>query len=208
MHITKFLVPRWVATTLIIPLLYACTGENELAQPYSPKLQVQNNSYQSLMGTAEAVSYPSDTLHEQPETIRQERITEREEAAMCSIREVVLHDSAWDELHGIPGLLGGSPDEDNDGEASAFDIKGDADAKVTKRGQILGSDISHQRDTKRLAATAAIRYGLKPQEIDRDGNCLFRAIADQLQKEPFNIQFSTSEDYLPHHPSHCRGARA
>ncbi|MEL6539218.1 MAG: hypothetical protein AAFP93_00350 [Bacteroidota bacterium] len=51
---------------------------------------------------------------------------------------------------------------------------------------------TQQQDVKRTAAT---RYGLVPQEIDQDGNCLFRAVADQLQKEPFNIQFSTSEDY-------------
>ena len=43
--------------------------------------------------------------------------------------------------------------------------------------------------------TTAAHYGLRIHPIDRDGNCLFRAVADQLQKPPYNIRFSERCDY-------------
>ncbi|MEL6539484.1 MAG: hypothetical protein AAFP93_01795 [Bacteroidota bacterium] len=63
------------------------------------------------------------------------------------------------ELEGMPRLLGGM---------QQFDGSDGGDADVKKGANT----------TKTQQPTAATRYGLRPQEIDKDGNCLFRAIAD------------------------------
>ena len=52
-----------------------------------------------------------------------------------------------------------------------------------------------RRTNRTFTQTTATRYGLQAHLIEGDGNCLFRAVADQLQKPPFNIEFSTGVDY-------------
>ncbi|MEL6153066.1 MAG: sister chromatid cohesion protein PDS5, partial [Bacteroidota bacterium] len=55
-----------------------------------------------------------------------------------------------------------------------------------------------QQDTKHTAHTSlstAVQYGFRIAPIDKDGNCLFRAIAEQLQRSPWNIRFPSSDDY-------------
>ncbi|MEL6413125.1 MAG: OTU domain-containing protein, partial [Bacteroidota bacterium] len=43
--------------------------------------------------------------------------------------------------------------------------------------------------------SSASRYGFKPKPIEGDGNCLFRAVADQLQEAPFNVRFPATQDH-------------
>ncbi|MEL6539745.1 MAG: hypothetical protein AAFP93_03175, partial [Bacteroidota bacterium] len=55
-----------------------------------------------------------------------------------------------------------------------------------------------QKDTKCVANTSlstAVQYGFRVASIDKDGNCLFRAIAEQLQRPPWNVCFPSSDDY-------------
>ncbi len=89
---------------------------------------------------------------------------------------------------------------------------GDAQKAAAQQPKEGTKDVP-QQDAKRTAATsAATRYGLRIHHIDGDGNCLFRAIADQLQGAPFSITFSSGQDY--HHivrqlaVAHVRAHRA
>ncbi|MEO1219710.1 MAG: hypothetical protein AAFV97_04460, partial [Bacteroidota bacterium] len=76
---------------------------------------------------------------------------------------------------------------------SPGDMKATSSAGDFKRGAATS-----QQDTKRTASTslsAATQYGFRIGPIDKDGNCLFRAIAEQLQRSPWNIRFPESDDY-------------
>ncbi|MEL6539482.1 MAG: hypothetical protein AAFP93_01775, partial [Bacteroidota bacterium] len=92
----------------------------------------------------------------------------------------VVIEASWQaeesELEGMPRLLGGMQQFSSSDEGNA-DIKKSTDKKTQQ------------------SATAATRYGLRPREIDKDGNCLFRAVAAQLQEAPFNVKCPTSQDY-------------
>ena len=62
---------------------------------------------------------------------------------------------------------------------------------VKERHKVSGDE----NKTQEATPSAATEYGLGIHHIDGDGNCLFRAVADQLQKPPFNVTFSNQQDY-------------
>ncbi|MEL6153170.1 MAG: OTU domain-containing protein, partial [Bacteroidota bacterium] len=63
---------------------------------------------------------------------------------------------------------------------------------VKREAAIRQQDIKHTASTSLSTAT---QYGFRIAPIDKDGNCLFRAIAEQLQRSPWNIRFPESDDY-------------
>ncbi|MEL6413168.1 MAG: OTU domain-containing protein, partial [Bacteroidota bacterium] len=54
---------------------------------------------------------------------------------------------------------------------------------------------SQQREQQQPEASTAAHYGFNVQKINGDGNCLFRAVADQLQAAPFKVQFPPDKDH-------------
>ncbi|MEL6152530.1 MAG: hypothetical protein AAFQ78_00720, partial [Bacteroidota bacterium] len=83
-----------------------------------------------------------------------------------------------------------APADVSAGEASGSQVLGRlSDMKATSsEGDVKREAATSQQDTKDAANTSlstAAKYSFRIAPIDKDGNCLFRAIAEQLQRPPW-----------------------
>ena len=95
------------------------------------------------------------------------------------------HEETWSPFGKVGGrLLGGMPRGGSDEKEGYLGPGG---------GEKVRTHLENKPQVDRLYA--ANQYGFDIHHIDGDGNCLFRAVADQLQKPPFNINFPKTADY-------------